>query len=204
MEVTAIFESWHIGDGNYPPFSKGEIVNLSFELEPEVFSESTPDKPEEFWHLGGARYQFCATVLKVFDNDGEGKIITVNAMGFTFYILSPHCKTYAPGSKISGQGTLVLDHYIWVEFLDQYEDPPNLFHNLKVARIKKVQIPEKFIVRHEKGKALPARLTQDSYSENSVHEIETMEGQPFDEEFYVIDFDTQGLEQEKISTTFIG
>lgn len=34
MQVTAIFESWHIGDGNDPPLTRGALVRLSFELEP--------------------------------------------------------------------------------------------------------------------------------------------------------------------------
>jgi hypothetical protein len=31
-----------------------------------------------------------------------------------------------------------------------------------------------------------------------------MEGQPFDEEFYIIEFDSEGVEKESIRRTFIG
>ena len=33
MDIVAVFQTWHIGDGNYPPLEKEQLVNLSFELE---------------------------------------------------------------------------------------------------------------------------------------------------------------------------
>jgi hypothetical protein len=32
--VAAVFESWHISDGKSPPLRVGDLVNLSFELQP--------------------------------------------------------------------------------------------------------------------------------------------------------------------------
>jgi hypothetical protein len=45
MRLIAVFESWHIGDGNYPPFDKDQQVRLSFELDNaglELASASAP------------------------------------------------------------------------------------------------------------------------------------------------------------------
>ena len=32
MKLTAVFEHWHLGDGNHPAFAVGDEVRLSFEL----------------------------------------------------------------------------------------------------------------------------------------------------------------------------
>lgn len=242
MELTAIFESWFIGDGTYPPLHKGQLVNLSFEITPKHITETVSDTPERFNHLGSGEYSFCGEILKTYPNANDtsgmimatsanldkmpsmissiaqrlklllykvfrpnlvGTIIVVKASDFSFYILSYETKTYARGSKIAGIGTLSLDHYAWVEFLCSYEDAPNLFYNLQVKRIRKVQIPDKFVDRYEDGKSQPTRLEPNEYSASDVEEIETMIGQPFDEEFYIIDFDTNGVENASIKRTFI-
>ena len=110
---------------------------------------------------------------------------------------------YQQGCRYCGEGTLLLDHYYWVEFLESYEDPPNLFYNLKVSRILRVKIPERFVARHDKGKSLPTRLVPEDYSASLVVELNTMQGQSFDEEFYVIEFDGSGLEGRNIPRTFL-
>lgn len=142
-------------------------------------------------------------LYKVFRPKLVGTIIIVKASDFSFYILSYESKTYTQGSKIAGIGTLLLDHYTWVECLSEYKDPPNLFYNLQVKRIRKVQIPDKFVEHYEDGKSKPTRLEPNEYSASDVEEIETMIGQPFDEEFYIIDFDTNGVENAPIKRTFI-
>ena len=42
MKLCAIFESWNISGGNYPPLRTGQFVNLSFELVPERVSRVAP------------------------------------------------------------------------------------------------------------------------------------------------------------------
>jgi hypothetical protein len=32
MHFTVLFEHWHLGDGNYPAFSRGDTARLPFEL----------------------------------------------------------------------------------------------------------------------------------------------------------------------------
>ena len=41
MNLTACFESWHIGDGNSPPLSRGDLVSLSFEVWAEELKRET-------------------------------------------------------------------------------------------------------------------------------------------------------------------
>jgi hypothetical protein len=204
MELTAIFENWHIEDGNYPPLYKGVLVNLSFELEPITLAKTIQDNAKELIHLGNAQYRFCGRVLKVYDNNLNSEIIVIKSNGFRFYVLSQEVGRYTPGDTVTGEGALLLDHYIWVENLEKYKDAPDLFYNLRVLRIRKVQTPERFIARYKDGKSLPVRLAPSEYTDSDVEVIETMEGQPFDEEFYIIDFDSEGVEKEKIRHTFLG
>ena len=60
---------------------------------------------------------------------------------------SPQPLAIAPPSAPALAGTLLLDHYIdhylQVEYLDTYPDPPDLFYSLRVTRIRKVAVPER-------------------------------------------------------------
>jgi len=91
-----------------------------------------------------------------------------------------------------------------VENLKEYTNPPDLFYTLRVKQIRKVQTPEQFIKRYEGGKSLPTRLPPKDYADIHVEELETMEGQPFDEEFYIIDFDLAEAEKGTVRRTFTG
>src|SRR5215211_6592962 len=197
MNLTAIFEDWHIGDGNYPPLSKGQAVNLSFEIEPgKALEEVDLDSPERFDSLGYGEYDFCAVVIRVYED-----LSIFQSREFRFYIMSNEDQ-YLVGHRYSGTGTLLLDHYSWVEYVGTYENAPNLFYNLEVKRILKVSVPERFVVRHENGKSLPTRLPPSEYSLSDVEEVVTMEGQVFDEEFYIIEFNSTGVEESIIERTF--
>ncbi|MDQ3687891.1 MAG: hypothetical protein M3430_20125 [Acidobacteriota bacterium] len=202
MEFSAIFESWHIGDGNYPPLHKGRLVNLSFELEPRTIEETSLNAPHSFEHLGNGDYRFCGDVIKVYGREGKDTVVIFESGDFRFYVMSYEVSRYVQGHRYCGEGTLLLDHYYWVEFLREYEDPPNLFYNLEVNRIRKIKIPERFIARHEQGKSFPTRLVPKDYSDSDVEELNTMEGQPFDEEFYVIEFGKYVSEENNIPRTF--
>jgi len=203
MKVEAIFESWHVPDGNYPPLSVGDRVNLSFEFQHKTLEASNHAHPY-FKLLYNAEYEFCGSVLRKYKSDEE-TILVIEAADFRFYINSSTADvmSYAAGDKLKGQGTLLLDHYIWVEFLDSYEDPPELFYNLQVKRIRRMQIPQKFIHKHLLGKSQPTRLNISELDSEYIQELETMLGQSFDEEFYLIEFDTEGLENREIPRTFI-
>jgi hypothetical protein len=204
MRLTAIFENWHIGDGNYPPLQRGQLVNLSFEFEPRTLAKASSERVKEFIHLGNAEYRLCAGVLNIYESELDNEIIIIEALGFRFYVLSKDMGRYAPGDLVVGVGTLLLDHYIWVENLEEFKDAPNLFYALRVKQIRKVQTPARFIRRYEGGKSLPTRLAPDDYADSDVEDIETMEGQPFDEEFYIIDFDSAEANKDAVRRTFLG
>jgi len=149
---------------------------------------------------GGAQYRFVGIVLRVYNDDGSDAITVIEIAGFRFYInRSFGCRV---GDWVQGSGKLLLDHYIWVEFLDKYKDPPDLFYQLRVERIHTVKIPEPFIKRHSGGKSLPCSLTLSDYDTSDLREIETMEGQASDEEFYLLDLADEGL-ADPVPRTFI-
>jgi hypothetical protein len=199
MQVTAIFESWHVGDGNYPPLSRDQLVRLSFELQPTSLVQHLGAGAPRLEHVGDAEYRGVASVLRRYQ--GEYQPLVVFEVGtFRFYVYSPEAAPLAPGEWVEFAGTLLLDHYIWVEYLHTYPDPPDLFYNLRVTRIRKVTVPERFVARNQCGKALPTRVGPADFE--SVEELATMEGQPFDEEFFVIDFDGRGVEAANIPRTF--
>ena len=190
VTLTAIFESWHIGDGTYPPLHRGQQVNLSFEMEAAEMSLSAPGG-SSLVHEGGAQYRFTGEVLRLYNENGSDAITVIEAAGFRFYVNRSF--GLQTGEWVQGHGKLVLDHYIWVENLDEYKDAPDLFYQLRVAHLHAIRTPERFINRHAKGKSLPCSLPPDSYGPEDMTELESMEGQPFDEEFYLIDLTDQGL-----------
>jgi hypothetical protein len=40
----AVFETWHLGDGNYPPIKSGQLANLSFKVEPDEVKLARVDR----------------------------------------------------------------------------------------------------------------------------------------------------------------
>jgi hypothetical protein len=69
-----------------------------------------------------------------------------------------------------------------------------------VVRIRRVGIPGRFVQHHARGKSYPTRVRPEEFE--AVVDLETMVGQPFDEEFYLIDLDSAGLERQRIARTF--
>jgi hypothetical protein len=201
MQLTAIFESWHIGDGNYPPLRRGMDVNLSFQIEAQTIGEAvSPHEPLALEHSGNAEYRFVADVIRNYPRGDWGAIAVLTTGEFRFYIESREVRNLTIGTRVRGTGTLLLDYYVWVEFLRDYADPPELFYDLRVTRITKVRIPERFVARYEKGKSLPTRVGPADLQPDDYEELETMEGQKFDEEFYLVDFES--VEGGAIARTF--
>lgn|SRR5579864_521497 len=203
MRLTAVFETWHIGDGNYPPLHKGRLVNLSFELEPHSLSKcSIPQNSLKQIH--DAEYKFSGVVMKAYSDPPSGKIVVIEAGNFRFFVHSSKRDEFRfnEGDSVEGGGKLLLDHYIWVEFLSRYPDHPDLFYRLRVTRIRSVKIPESFISRTEKGMSGPASLTKEEYSAAEIQEIESMESSGGDWRFYLVDFDSSDLGTAPIPRTF--
>jgi hypothetical protein len=203
MELFAVFETWHLGDGNYPPLKKGQLVNLSFEFDPEELTASKGDVRAEFLHLGQARYQFAGTVLRVYaDHDMECPIAVIGTDDFRFYIYSELAATFRHGDVVIGRGTLLFDHYIWVEYLSEYPDPPDLFYRLRVGEMWQRRIPERFISRGEDGSVgCPTRVEPEDYGPNDIAKVDAVSAA---EDFvdYVIQFSDRNVPDETIARTF--
>ena len=207
MKITALFEAWHIWDGNYPPLRRGQLVRLAFELQVTHVSELTAPTTPAMDHGEGADYRIRAQLIRVYGS-GEDRFavfVTGSSTGipFRFYVDRRDAASFSVGTGVELEGTLALDHYLWTEFLDQYPNPPNLFYTLRVDRIHRIPIPESAIARGESGgKAMPTRVSPKEFP--AVEELETMEGQTFDEEFYLIDLTTDGVPDVDLPLTFIG
>ena len=191
MKLTAIFETWHIGDGNYPPLNRGQQVNLSFEMCPSRTEKIDVDQPGSLLHLGGGTYRFSGKILRVYSQEKQDAITIIQSGDFRFYVNRDLGMN--EGNQLQGEGDLFLDHFIWVEFLDRRANPPDLFYQLIVQGISRVKIPERHITRNASGKALPPSLSPSDYHPEDVVEVETMEGQALDEEFYLLDLTSEGI-----------
>jgi len=202
MEFAAIFESWHIGDGNYPPLHRGQRGKLSFELIPQRIETSHPTVPDTFRRLSAADHRFCGTVLGVYET-GSTRVMAVEAQGARFHLLGTPQPQFAAGARIAGEGTLLLDYGLWISRISARGGVPDLFHNLTVKRITKVAIPAAHISQNGRSKAFPPYLAPGQYTAADTSEIETMAGQAFYTEFYILEFDDRGLEGADVRRTYL-
>ena len=205
MRLTAVFETWHLGDGNYPPLHVGQTVNLSFEMLPYALLEASSNDVSKFERLTDAEYRFVGKVLKTYGSGNE-QIAVLQAEDFRFYINSfpEGARSMKEGDSVKGHGRLLLDHYVWVEFLSSYKEPPDLFYPLSVTRIRSVKIPQSFITRYEHGKAYPASLSHNEYSAADIQTLERMQDSKGDEAFFLVDFEGSYIRTAKIPLTFLG
>lgn len=203
MRFTAVFETWHIGDGNYPPLHKGQLVNLSFELEPHSLSTNSISE-NSFKQIHDAEYEFVGIVMKVYSDPPSGEIVVIEADDFRFFVYTSKRDKFSfkDGDSIEGRGKLLLDHYIWVEFLSRYRDHPDLFYRLRVTKIRSVKIPQSFISRGEKSMAGPTSLSREEYTGAAIREIERMDDGEGDWLFYLVDFDSSDIGPVEIPRTF--
>ena len=88
MNLTFVFETWHIPDGNYPPLHIGQLVNLSFEIGAQVLKRMWWRGSTMLHPLGEARYRFVADVVAVYGGKGSESLAVFDADGFRFYIQS--------------------------------------------------------------------------------------------------------------------
>jgi hypothetical protein len=206
LQLTAIFETWHIPDGNYPPLRTGQLVNLSFEFMPLSLSKCSwlKKSKSQFVQVKDAEYRFAGRVLNVYRDSPKNQIVVVQAGDFRFYIYrSPkYHPVLKKGDRCEGVGRLVLDHYIWVEYLAEYKDPPDLFYRLKVSRIRRVRIPDSLIHRTAKGQSGPTSLRADDYSDSDVQDVQSMDGPDDGWSFDLVTFDDSDVGDEKIPRTF--
>jgi hypothetical protein len=202
MNVTFVFETWHIPDGNYPPLHVGQLVNLSFEIGAQVLKRMWWRGSTMLHHLGDGRYRFVADVIAVYGGKGSESLAVFDAAGFRFYIQSDRATRWKPGTRVAGEGMLMVDHYSWVERLSSFEKPPNLFYVFKVERIRHVRIPERFVHRHPAGKLHPTSLQPGNYEPGFVRDVSTMADQELDEAFFLVDLCDDEMRALSVPKTF--
>ena len=171
------------------------LVNLSFQM--QLRTLQVGGEAERWFELGDAQHQFVGTVLQVYGGDEPTAVIRTESL--RFFIEGEHVGGLREGMVVHGEGTLVIDYYGWVEFLHARKDPPNIFYNLRVNRIRAVEVPDRFVARGNDVVSWPATVSPVEFG--SIVELETMEGQPFTREFYIIDFETI---DQAVPKTFIG
>jgi hypothetical protein len=208
MELYAVFETWHLGDGNYPALKAGELVNLSFEIEPDELQLAATAGPAEFHRLEEARYRFRGSVIGAYDGDDLGdrivdpgdRIVAVEAGEFRFYICSDKAAGFLTGDNVTGCGTLLLDHFVWVEFLPRYTDPPDLFYTLRVENIWRHRIPERFISRSAGSVGCPTRVEPQEHAPSDVTKVDSVSDEEF--VYHVIRFSDRDIPAEPVPCTF--
>src|SRR5690349_12451775 len=134
MQLTTVFEHWHLGDGNYPPFAVGDEVRLSFELEVTSAERATEETADEVRQLRDAEYEIVGRVIRLYGNSSAFPVVEAGCL--RFYCPASETADLAVGSKVRLQGRLALDHYQWVGLLDRYPDPPDLFYAVRVVRVR--------------------------------------------------------------------
>lgn len=183
-KLCATFEEWYLGDGTYPYLSNGEKVNLSFcfnayTLEPSIKEELL------LLQVSHSDYIFSGKVIRDYVLEGN-PLIVIDTGDFKFYVEPGKAFVPSSGEYVSGKGQLMVDYYNWVENLKSLENPPNLFYNFRIEGILKVDIPEKFISRHNKGISYSASLSHEQFGTEDITEIDDMEAEGGETCFYLL------------------
>lgn len=200
IKICATFEEWYLGDGTYPPLTVGQKVNLSFYVNPTEL-KSTNRTDFEFHQNQYSDYRYCGRVIRTYKSEENSDINLIDCGQFRFYIEgNPKIQKLKEGQFIEGQGTLLLDYYMWVENLADYKDAPNIFYNFQVDRIIKVKIPEKFISRNGNSMSYPSSLQPTDYSNNDIFEINDMRDDDGHTSFYLLDLNPINEQIEKTFT----
>jgi hypothetical protein len=198
IKICATFEEWFLGDGTYPPLTQGQKVNLSFYINPTEL-RSTNRTDFEFKQDRYSDYTYCGRVLKTYQTRENSEISVVDCGQFTFCIEGKD-KTLKEGEFVDGKGMLLLDYYMWAENVAQFEDAPNIFYNFRVDKIRRVKIPERFIVKDEISISHPTSLSPGKYSDHDMSEITDMAEDHNHTSFYLLDLNPI---DEIIKKTFI-
>lgn len=197
--ICVTFEEWYIGDGTYPPLTKGQNVNLTFYIQPYAKTFTT-NSNYLLKQLKNSDYEFSGEIIHDF-KDSDNRLIVVDTKKLLFYIEIPDTETKSlKGQFVFGKGQLLIDYYIWAEYFCNYENAPDLFYNFNVDKIRKVKILEKFIHRHDSGFSAPTSLATNDYNENDTEEIEDMNDKKSDTSFFLLDLKPI---TDKIGRTFI-
>jgi hypothetical protein len=163
--------------------------SVSFELDIEEVELVSPDESVSFEHIRDAEYAITARMIRRYSDGIDSQFPVLDAGSLRFYVPSHAASKLPPNSTVRLRGTFALDHYLWVEFLDRYPDPPDLFYDVRVLRIRRVAIPEQFIRRTERSISFPTSLPPEDYISHSYEEVERVEERSNGASFSLIDFE---------------
>ena len=203
MQLTVVFEHWHLGDGNYPAFAVGQEARLSFEFDvtsAELADEATHD---ELRQLRDAEYEVVGRVIRQYPEGLSSRFPVIESEWLRFYCPTSDASDLPLGSRVRLRGRLALDHYQWVEFLDRYPDPPDLFYPVRVVRIRRVEIPERFIDGSAESWH-PTFVGADEYHADDVHEVDMVRDDNERPSFSLIDLEFLPPGAGPQRPTFIG
>ena len=189
MKLTAVFEHWHLGDGNYPALAVGDEVRLSFELTIHAVDPLPHDAAEEVVQIQDAEYAIAARLIRRYA-EGDGREFPVfEADWFRFYCPIAPPDDLPIGARVRLRGTLALDHYLWVEFLHRYPDAPDLFYNLRVARVRQVRIPPRFVTRTQESLSHPTSVAPTNYGAGDVIDVRRVAERDDGPAFSLVEFE---------------
>lgn len=200
IKICATFEEWYLGDGTYPPLRKGQNVNLSFYINPTVLSLTTRTNLE-FKQNQNSDYSYRGQVIKSYTSEEGSQLNIIDCGQFKFFVEEgSNIPKLNEGQFIEGHGMLLIDYYMWVENLGDYHNAPDIFFNLRVDRIRKVKIPERFINRNGNSMSYPSSLSPADYSDKDLVEIEDMRQDNGHSSFYLLDLATINEQVERTFT----
>jgi hypothetical protein len=189
MQLTVVFEHWHLGDGNYPAFAAGDEARLSFELDVTAVNIADEATGDEVRQVRDAEYEIVGCVIRQYQDGISSPFPIVEAGWLRFYCPSSVAANLAVGSRVKLRGHLALDHYLWVEFLDRYPDPPDLFYAVRVTRVRQVRIPSRFVTSSSKSMSHPTVVAPGEYTSDDVREVPSVEDEAEGPSFSLLDLD---------------
>ena len=203
MRLTTVFEHWHLGDGNYPAFQVGDEVRLSFEMTVDAVASAAHAEPG-LVQLRDAEYAVVADVIRRYAEGDAPSFPVLQADWFRFYIAPGDANAFAVGDRVRLRGTLALDHFFWVEFLDQWTDPPDLFYGCRVARIRQVRVPAHLVNRDEWGLSYPASVGPSEYAQEHVVDVARVVEDRANPSFSLLDLEVLPAPHTPLPLGFLG
>jgi hypothetical protein len=134
MTIHALFETWSIDDGNYPDMHVGMRVKLAFIMNPARLETGAVEY--RWLYLNGATYRFSGKVTERYEEPDP--IVVIDAGTMRFACEGPSIAELRAGDRVTGEGDLVVDYYIWSENVADRLGAENLFYDFVVSGLKRV------------------------------------------------------------------
>jgi len=157
-QITAVFEDWHLPDGNYPAFKVGDRYRFSFEFAVDRAETVAAATAHSLTQIREAEYDVVGQIVRQYAEPDSLPFAVVAVADFSFYTTDPAITSLPVGTSVHIQGQFALDHYLWVEYRRTYTDSPELLVAAELVGIRRVKIPEQFIVRDSRSLSMPTSI----------------------------------------------